>query len=101
MENGGSVWCRFKSVAIPPGVPRIFLSNEPVPFHDPHGANVLGSEEMQAKAAFLWSLWAFVYGTELNVKADASKSAMSSMRYVRVPGPERLRGSPGETISTF
>ena len=37
------------------------------------GANVLGSEEMQAKAAFLWSLWAFVYGTELNVKADASK----------------------------
>ena len=50
------------------------------------GANVLGSEEMQAKAAFLWSLWAFIYGTELNVKADASKSAVSSMRYVRVPG---------------
>ena len=38
VENGGSVHCRFKSVTIPPGVPRIFLSNEPHPFHDPHGA---------------------------------------------------------------
>jgi len=38
VENGGSVHCRFKSVTIPPGVPRIFLSNEPTPFHDPHGA---------------------------------------------------------------
>lgn len=38
VENGGSIHCRFKSVTIPPGVPRIFLSNEPTPFHDPHGA---------------------------------------------------------------
>ena len=48
------------------------------------GCAVNGLPDMQSRAAFVWSLWAFVYGTEINVKADASKTAVSGMRYMPV-----------------
>lgn len=35
VENGGSVQCRNSNVDIPPGVPRIFLSNFAFPFRNP------------------------------------------------------------------
>lgn len=35
VENGGSLWARFKPITIPPGVPRIFIANQQCPFHNP------------------------------------------------------------------
>lgn len=38
VENGGSVHCRNSNVDIPPGIPRIFVSNLPFPFRNPADA---------------------------------------------------------------
>ncbi len=38
VENGGTIKMRYGDVIIPPGVPRIFLSNFQRPFRDPNGA---------------------------------------------------------------
>ena len=38
VENGGSVACRNADVLIPPGVPRVFLSNYQYPFKNPREA---------------------------------------------------------------
>ena len=38
VENGGTIKMRNKDVVIPPGVPRIFLSNMEYPFRDPNKA---------------------------------------------------------------
>lgn len=35
IENGGEIDCRNNDVSIPPGLPRIFLSNYEFPFRDP------------------------------------------------------------------
>ena len=59
------------------------------------GCAVNGSPDMQLRAAFVWSLWAFVYGTDINVKADASKTAVSGVQYLPVKGRRHLlRASP-------
>ena len=54
------------------------------------GCAVSGSADMQSRSAFVWSLWAFVYGTEINVKSDASKTAVSGLRYMPVKGRRHL-----------
>lgn len=41
VENGGAITMRYKDVEIPPGVPRIFLSNHSFPFHNPDHAVIL------------------------------------------------------------
>lgn len=38
VENGGSVTARYNNIDIPPGVPRIFISNHSHPFKNPHDA---------------------------------------------------------------
>lgn len=38
VENGGTVQCRHKNYRIPPGLPRIFVSNSQRPFQDPNQA---------------------------------------------------------------
>ena len=65
------------------------------------GCAVNGSAEMQSRAAFVWSLWAFIYGTHINIHADSagrvtpSKTAVSGVRYLPVPGRRHaLRASP-------
>ena len=55
------------------------------------GCAVNGSADMQSRSAFVWSLWAFIYGTEINVKPDASKTAVSGLRYMLVKGRRHLR----------
>ena len=54
------------------------------------GCAVSGSADMQSRSAFVWSLWAFIYGTEINVKSDASKTAVSGLRYMLVKGRRHL-----------
>ena len=59
------------------------------------GCAVNGSADMQLRAAFVWSLWAFIYGTDINVKDDASKTAVSGVQYLPVKGRRHLlRASP-------
>ena len=59
------------------------------------GCAVNGSPDMQSRAAFVWSLWAFIYGTDINVKDDASKTAVCGLRYVPVVGRRHLlRAAP-------
>jgi hypothetical protein len=38
VENGGSVNARYGNVEIPPGVPRVFVSNYEQPFLDPESS---------------------------------------------------------------
>jgi hypothetical protein len=48
VENGGEVECRNSNVSIPPGLPRIFISNLAFPFRDPqqsvYGRRVVSHE---------------------------------------------------------
>jgi hypothetical protein len=70
-------------------------------FVDDGCAVLNGSAEMQCRAAFVWSLWAFIYGTHINIHTDSagrvtpSKTAVSGVRYLPVPGRRHaLRASP-------
>ncbi len=51
VENGGTISLRYKDVIIPPGVPRIFLHNEPDIFWNPnkavHGRRLITEEVSQ------------------------------------------------------
>ena len=44
------------------------------------------SLEMQSRAAFVWSLCAEVYGVDINVKPDGSKTALGGVQFEQVRG---------------
>ena len=42
--------------------------------------------KMQSRAVFVWSLWAEVYGVDINVKPDGSKTGLGGVVFEQVPG---------------